>query len=129
MSKDIHTHTHTQPGLGLDIPIFTKLYEFYKNLYSALKLFPKRDRYALGQRVDNTTLEIFELLFKIGGVNKEHKIEILQVVSAKLDLLKVLLRLARDNQSLADKTYINLQAYLQEIGKMIGGWMRYLKNP
>lgn len=121
-------HTHTLPGSSLDIPIFTKLYDFYKNLYSKLELFPKRDRYSLGQRLDNISLEIFEQIFKISISPKEQKIEILINMSSKIDLLKVLLRLSSDNKSLDTKSYLLLQQKLQEIGKMAGGWLKYFKN-
>lgn len=38
-------------GLNLDIPIFTKTYEFYKIFYSYLATFPKKDRYTLGRKI------------------------------------------------------------------------------
>jgi len=41
------------------------------------------------------------------------------------DLLKILLRLAKDNQALGNKKYIQLEAHLQEIGRMLGGWKRH----
>jgi len=119
-SKSIHTHTHTDSAL--DIPIFTKLYEFYKNLSFIIPSFPKTKRYTLGQKLDNTTLDIMELLFSIPACT--NKIIILQRVSIKLDLLKILLRLAKDNQCLKEKEYILLQAKLAEIGRMLGGWIR-----
>lgn len=90
--------------------------------------FPKIKRYTLGQKIDDTALDIFELIFKGGVVDKGHKLEILQNVSAKLDLLKMLVRLAKDQKAISTKAYLDLQAYLQEIGKMLGGWIKYLNN-
>lgn len=112
----------------MDIPIFAKLYEFYKNLYSALKLFPKRDRYSLGQKLDNITLELFELLFNTTATEKDQKLETLQTTSNKLNLLKILLRLSHDNKSINTKMYLSLENNIQELGKMTGGWIKYLKN-
>ncbi len=125
MNKDNHTHTHT-PIVGLDIPIFTKLYEFYNTLTHTIVSFPKTKRYTLGQKLDNITLEMMELLFAIPI--SENKVTILKRISIKLDLLKVLLRLGKDSQAITDKKYINLQALLQEIGKMLGGWIRATKQ-
>ncbi len=62
-------------------------------------------------------------------VDKPHKLELLENINAKLDLEKVLLRLAYDNKCLNNKAYLNLESHLQELGKMTGGWIRYLKNP
>lgn len=121
------SHTHTLPEPGLDIPIFAKLYDFYKNLYSSLKRFPKDD-HLLRQKINQTSLDIFEFLFKIPILDKGQKLEILQTLSSKLDLLKILLRLGQENNDLTAKSYLTLQSNLQEIGRMIGGWIRYLKT-
>jgi len=121
--KDSHTHTHTY---SLDIPIFTKLYEFYKTLTSAITSFPKTKRYTLGQKLDNVTLDIFELLLSIPV--SHDKTSTLQEISIKIDLLKILLRLSRDSLAVNDKTYLQLESLLQEIGRMLGGWIRSSKQ-
>jgi len=67
-----------------------------------------------------------ELLFSIPiSVNKT---VVLQQISIKLDLLKILLRLSKDSQSITDKKYIELETILQEIGRMLGGWIRAAKQ-
>lgn len=126
MANKTDSHTHTLRQVGLDIPIFSKLYEFYKDLTHAVITFPKTKRYTLGQKIDNLTLEIFELLFSTPL--HHNKIDILHKISVKLDLLKILVRLAKDTQTLSDKSYIELQLLLQEIGKMLGGWIRANKQ-
>jgi len=80
----------------------------------------------LGQKLDNITLEIFELLFTIS--NSSNKTETLYKISNKIDLLKILLRLAKDTQGLTNKSYLELSEMLQEIGKMLGGWIRATKQ-
>jgi len=124
-NKDIHTHTHTAYS-SLDLPIFAKLYEFYEKLTLGIAIFPKTKRYTLGQKLDNITLETFELLFSIS--NSNNKTETLYKISNKIDLLKILLRLANDTQALTNRSYLQLQEMLQEIGKMLGGWIRATKQ-
>jgi|SRR3989338_6398672 len=126
-SKPGHTHTHTDSIF--DIPIFSKLYEFYKETYEVLKKFPQRERYTLGQKIENIILESFELISKINRAEKSKKLELLETINAKFDLEKVLIRLAKDNKCLDSKTYFRLQESLQELGRMTGGFIRYLKNP
>lgn len=93
-----------------------------------LATFPKAKRYTLGQKLDQTALDILEFIFKINTSAKEQRLETLKTISSKVDLLKVLIRLAHDDKTLNTKSYLILQERLQEIGKMIGGWTRYLKN-
>jgi hypothetical protein len=98
----------------------------YKTLSLSLTKFPKTQRYSLGQRLENTILDLFELLFAIPF--SSNKRTILEHMSVKLDLLKVLLRLAKDTQCFSTNKYVELQAMLHEIGKMLGGWIRATNN-
>lgn len=91
-----------------------------------ISAFPKTKRYTLGQKLDNITLDIFELLFSV--TNSDNKTETLYKISNKTDLLKILLRLVKDTQGLTNKSYLELQEMLQEIGKMLGGWIKATKQ-
>lgn len=121
----IHTHTHTHTsGFNLDIPIFTKLYEFYKCFSDYLIRFPKTKRYTLGQKIDQITLEIIELTITAGYLPREQKLVHLKTISVKLDLLKLLVRLAWETKCLTHVAYQQSSVQLVEIGKMLGGWIR-----
>ena len=127
-SNKRYPHTHTHTAYDNDIPILARFYEFYKDLTTTLTTFPKVKRYTLGQKLDTITLDMIELLFSIPYT--KDKTATLQSISTKLDLLKVLLRLSKDTQALTDKKYLELQTVLQEVGKMLGGWIRSAKqNP
>lgn len=126
MTNHTHTHTHTSGNFVLDAPIFVKLYDFYLQVTQVIVRFPKTKRYTLGQRIDETTLEMFGILFSLPLASE--KVIPLGQVSCRLDLLKVLLRLAKDTQSLPINQYLALEAQLQEIGKMLGGWIRHLRT-
>lgn len=106
-----------------DIPIFAKIYDFYKELYLSLGKFPKKHRYSLGQKLDDTTIDVFALFISAGSKGS-NKPALLERANTKLEVLKLLLRLAKDTQSLDTKRYITLETSLQEIGRMLGGWIR-----
>jgi len=84
----------------LDIPIFAKLYDFYKNLSLVVSNFPKSKRYTLGQKIDQLTLDTIELIITAGYISKEQKLTLLKKASVKLDLLKILLRLSAETKCL-----------------------------
>lgn len=117
----IHTYTPIIE-FGPDIPIFTKLYALYRALAETILSFPKTQRYSLGERLEGTVLDILELLFFVPI--SPIKLETLRTMSVKVDLLKVLLRLAKDTKALSSGRYLTLQEMLQEIGKMLGGWIK-----
>ncbi|MBI2066347.1 four helix bundle protein, partial [Candidatus Woesebacteria bacterium] len=82
--------------------------------------------YTLGQKLDNLTLEILGFLLSVPIT--EDKVSTLGKISVKLDLLKILVRLAKDSQAINNKNYLELQMRLYEIGKMLGGWIRASKK-
>ncbi len=73
-------------------------------------------------------LDTIELLFIASYLGREQKLPILQRAGSKLDLLKFFLQIAWELKVLDNKKYIALSEPLQEIGKMLGGWMRGLQK-
>lgn len=55
------------------------------------------------------------------------KTRYLQTVSAKIDLLRLLIRLSNDCQCISNKSYLELESKLHEAGRMLGGWLKSIK--
>ncbi len=107
-----------------EIPLIQKTYEAYRDLHQYVKAFPKSDKYCLGEKIKNINLEIMELLIDAETAKRDWKSPLLQKASRKTDLLKLLLRLANEIKILDDKKYLSLTEKLQEIGRMLGGWLK-----
>ena len=89
---------------------------------------PKKDRYTLGQKIENNLLEILELLFLANSKRDAGKLPTLYEVDTKLQMMKMLIRLAYDVKAISQPRYRSLQKDLQEIGKMLGGWIKSIKG-
>ena len=89
--------------------------------------FTKESRYTLGQKIDSLFLEVIENIIKAGYSDKVEKEIFLKRASVKLDLLKFFLQIAWEIKSLDHKKYINLSEKLNEVGKMLGGWIKSIK--
>ena len=70
---------------------------------------------------------MIESTLKASYSDKLEKLISLKNASSKLDLLKIFLQLLWEIKSLDNKKYILLSEKLNEIGKMIGGWIKSLK--
>lgn len=57
-------------------------------------------------------------------LTKTEKLPILQKASIRLDVVKVFIRLCKDLKVLDNKKYLLLESQIQEIGKMLGGWIK-----
>ncbi|MFH0852035.1 MAG: four helix bundle protein [bacterium] len=103
-----------------------RIFELYKLFHKCLILFPKQEKYTLGQKIENTILETLELTLSASYSNI-YKKEILTKANNKVDLLKYLIRLSHETDSVKIKSCLTLEEIIIEIGKMIGGWRRSLK--
>ena len=111
-----------------DIPIFKKIYELYKTFYGFRNVVSKQDRYVLWQRCENLIIEILEYILDASQLSKMEKLPILQKASTKLNLLRVFLRLCKDTKVLDVKKYIRLEQNVDEIGRMLGGWIKSTRD-
>ncbi len=73
-------------------------------------------------------LEVISGLFKASTQPKKEKLETLEQISVDLNLFRVFIRLMKDTKALDNKKYTVLQSEVDEIGRMLGGWIRSLKN-
>lgn len=111
-----------------DIPIFKKAYDLYRTLYGFRRFAAKQDRFTIWQRCENVLLELIEALL-LASQNYQHdKLTALKQASIKLSLLRVFLRLMKDVKTIDNKKYIRLECEVDEIGRMLGGWIRATKN-
>ena len=103
-----------------------KIVELYKLFHKCLILFPKHEKYTLGQKIENTILETLELVLSANYASI-YKKAILRKANNKIDLLKYLVRIAHETNSIKIKGYLLLEEVIINIGRMIGGWQRSVK--
>jgi four helix bundle protein len=113
--------------LNNEAPILKKTFELYREFYLCLKTFPKKDQYMLGKRCEEYLLSFAELVVRAVNLDKSRKLLALEEANSKFDVLKILLRLARELKFLDNKKYLLLEEKIQEVGRMLGGWIRSLK--
>src|SRR5688500_6067951 len=79
-----------------DIPLFHKVYALYKLMSKEDERIPKTQRYTLWQKCKDKGLAILERLIEIGVATEIERLNILKWMSVQSDLLKVLIRLAKE---------------------------------
>ena len=122
-----NTYSSNPPPSQFSLTINQKLVAVYKLWHEYLPNFSKNSRYTLGAKIDFYFLEVIENTIKAGYSDKLEKQIFLKRASAKLDLLKFFLQISWEIKSLDNKKYIKLSEKLDEIGRMLGGWIKGLK--
>ena len=108
------------------MPILHKTYELYKLFYTYSKYFSKKDRYTLGQRCENLILDILELIFLALTSDLNERLKILKRISAKLNVLRIFIRLLKEIEIFDLKRYIIIQKEINDIGIILGHWIKRL---
>lgn len=107
-----------------DIPILKKAYTLYRTFHDYRKLVPKQDRYTVFERSEDMILDVIEHLLEAAHSQGAVKRKSLEVASTRLNLLRFLVRLLKDVKSIDLKKYAVLEEMIDEIGRMLGGWLR-----
>lgn len=82
----------------------------------------------MGAKIDALFLDILELLFIAQYLPKEQKLPILAKANGKLDLLKFFLQIAWELKIMHTAQYAEMSKFLDEIGRMLGGWRRGIEQ-
>lgn len=103
-------------------PIIVKTYNFTKWYIEKLAKLPKNHRFTLGEKIQNTLLELLMLLSD--AIYTKNKASLLTQANKELEKLRILSRLMKDLNCLSTDNYRFITTSTNEIGKMLGGWMR-----
>lgn len=112
----------------LEIPVVIKLFAIYEITHKLIFGFPKHERYSLGEKIENSILEAIETFISANQISKYEKEKLLLRANSKIELLKILFRIALNCETMNSKDYLNLENRLQEVGRMTQGWIKYAKN-
>ena len=110
------------------MPIIQRFISVYKLWDELRNNFPKKSRYTLGTKIDELFLDTIELLFMAGSLNRVQKLPILQKASGRLDVLKFFIQLTWELKIFDNKKYTLLSEPLNDIGKMLGGWIKNIEK-
>lgn len=106
--------------------IIIKVYDFLLYLIPQVSKFPRSQRYLVGERLESTTLDIFEILLE--AVYSREKLSLLQKANIKLEKVRYHARLCKDLKLMSLHTYEVSSKKINEIGIQLGGWIKQQKT-
>ena len=108
------------------LPILERVKDAYLLWYGYYQILPKPHRHSLGQRIDTLFIEITEALAIAGFLSREEKLPYVRIGIRKMDTLRILLMVLWETKSIDNKKYLALSTKIEQIGKMMGGWVGQL---
>jgi hypothetical protein len=111
---------------SLDLPVIQKTYDLVKWYVPILNRLPRNHRFTLGERIINGLYDLLEGL--ILARYSHDKLDILQKLNLRLDLLRHQTRLLLDFELMEAKRYEYVGGLMNEIGTELGGWIKHQKH-
>ena len=113
---------------GNDLRILQKTEDMILYANKALEQFPRLERYALAADIKQTMYSFYRLI--ITANKKYYKKTTLQDADVELEVLRGFIRLAANKEMryLPMKKYEIWSKMLSEIGAMLGGWIKAMKQ-
>lgn len=109
-----------------DLPVIQKAYDLVKWYVPILNRLPRNHRFTLGERIINGLYDLLEGLILARYSND--KLDTLQKLNTRLDLLRHQTRLLLDFQLMETKRYEYVGKLMNDIGIEIGGWIRQQRH-
>ena len=88
--------------------------------------FPKVERFGIGQKIEQSFLDLLELTFASVYLAQEQKILMLSRSIAKLDNLKFFMQLAWESKLIPTEKYAVISGEFENIGQQLGSWRKGL---
>ena len=105
----------------------TMTYDLLVWVIPVLGQFPRDQKFLLGDRIENKLLDVLEGL--IEAQSSRRKTGLLRQVNISIEILRFLFRLAHELRYLSTRRYAFVSERLDEIGRLVGGWLRKVAKP
>jgi hypothetical protein len=84
--------------------------------------FPRNHRFVLGERIERNLYSLLETLIQAKYTKDRQRL--LERANLTLEILRLQMRLAKDLQCLKVPSYGFAGKAIDEIGRLVGGWLR-----
>lgn len=102
--------------------MLVKWYDLTRWILEKVDSFPKNQRFIFGTRLADSALDVMEKL--VEAAYSLQKTELLAQANRRIEMLRWLVRLAKDRKVLSERQYLFACQGLAECGRMVGGWLK-----
>lgn len=106
--------------------VFIKYYSFFKYCLDRVEAFPRISKFTIGDRIVNILCDIQEQI--IEGIYTKDRYKILKQINLNIEKIRIYMRISFERKYISIRQYEYIVSELNEIGKMIGGWINLCKE-
>jgi len=105
-----------------ELIVITKTYDLILWTCKHTSRFPRNHRFVLGERIERNLYDLLETLIRAKYTKNRQRL--LEEANLSLEVLRFQMRLAKDLQCLKVESYTFAAKSIDEIGRLVGGWLR-----
>jgi 23S rRNA-intervening sequence protein len=105
-----------------ELIVITKTYDLVLWSCNHTSKFPRNHRFVLGERIERNLYHLLETLIQAKYTKDRQRL--LERANLTLEILRFQMRLAKDLQCLKVQSYGFAGKAIDEIGRLVGGWLR-----
>lgn len=106
-----------------NLPIYKVAYDLFGVVTDAVRNMPRDVKQLVGARIATEAMDIMMLIFRANAARE--KVPHLDDLLERLEVINLMLRLARDKRFIATKQYAAAIALTDQVGKQAGGWRKH----
>jgi len=110
-----------------ELTVITKTYDLVLWSCRHTSRFPRNHRFVLGERLERNLYELLETLIQARYTRERQPLLIR--ANLILEVLRFQVRLAKDLQCLKVNSYGHAAKAIDEIGQLVGGWLKSGNKP
>ncbi len=115
----------TSASTSDNLPVYKAIYDLLTTLFVQVRNFPRDYQYTLGERIKNSTIELTEMVYyanTCGDVSE--KISYLKTLCAKVETLRLLLRMCYDLRLYNLETHLRFNDQIELVARQMAGWRK-----
>jgi hypothetical protein len=105
-------------------PVYSAMVDLIGWTLDRTASLPRSQRFTFGARVDRLTLDCLELIVEAIHAPPRDKSAPLRTLNLNLEKLRVFWRLICDRTWISERQLLFVSERLEEIGRMVGGWIK-----
>lgn len=109
-----------------ELPVLLKAFDLAREMTQRTRKLPRDLKFVLGDRMLATSYDVLDVL--IEAKYSRSKAELLRRANLLLERLRFQVRLCMEEKLLSVRQYEYTSELIYEVGSMVGGWIRSLKE-
>lgn len=113
-----------------DLLIYQKYVDLIEYSYDRLRKYPKNEKFALVVEMRQSMFSTMRLILRANKIygDKQKRLDLLNEIDAEIQVQKFFVRFSHKERYISNKNYMEWARRLDEIGKILGGWIKATRN-